>query len=155
MKSIRHSKLIFISVFQILFYLVVLYFNNLDGFNLSITIVITLSFAFVSWMMIRYRVTLKDNYMECTSPFILRKQILRYSEINCIKFEQYKHILLRYPVPSISILEKKDRKKVFIMYKLFRKKDIEKIIIFIKNKNNSVVLSKEVIMVAQNSKISD
>ena len=80
MKSFRHSKLVFISIFLILFYLVILYFNNLDGFNISITIIITLSFAFVSWMMLRYKVTLKDDYIECTSPFILGKQKLRYSE---------------------------------------------------------------------------
>jgi len=106
-------------------------------------------------MMLRYKVTLKDDYIECTTPFILRKQKLRYSEINCIKFEQYKHILLRYPVPALSILEKKNHKKVFIMYRLFRKKDIEEIVKFIKNKNNGVVLSKEVIMSAETSKIND
>jgi hypothetical protein len=155
MKSFRHSKLVFISTFLILFYLVILYFNNLDGFNISITIIITLSFIFVSWMMLRYKVTLKDDYIECTSPFILGKQKLRYSEINCIKFEQYKHILLRYPVPALSILEKKDHKKIFIMYRLFRKKDIEEIVEFIKNKNNGVVVSKEVIMSAENSKINN
>ncbi|MBL4938535.1 hypothetical protein JK636_22790 [Clostridium sp. YIM B02515] len=152
MKPYRHSKLDFILIFLLSFYFVVLYFNNLGGFNISITIIITVSFAFVSWMMLRYKVTLKDDYIECKNPFILRKQILRYSEINCIKFEHYKHILLRYPVPAISILEKKNHKKIFIMYKLFRKKDLEEIIKFIKNKNNSVVLSKEVTLSLENSK---